>query len=248
MTSELLARAERQSNADKLSRYARLGRDANRLASAVSVLLEADEWDATITIDVLWDAIENVATRAELRASVANIHQILPPDADPDGEWRSALMSRYPLIRNSLRLLAEMIEFGATTDAAPVLDALKALPALLDVSPTKRIPAGFLDARKVAIEVVTPGWRELVLQRGRPPETVDRVAYVFCVLDQFHQRLRRRDIFAVASSRWADPPAQLLSGQAWESTRTLCKASVPGHQTTRRPRRHTAQVSGTPGR
>jgi hypothetical protein len=38
MTSELLARAERQPNADKLSRYARLGKDARRLASAVSVL------------------------------------------------------------------------------------------------------------------------------------------------------------------------------------------------------------------
>jgi hypothetical protein len=170
MTSELLARAERQSNADKLSRYARLGKDASRLASAVSVLLEAEEWDGTITIDVLWNAIENVATRAQLRASVANMHQILPPDADPDGEWRSALMSRYPLVRKFLRLLAETIEVGATTDAAPVLEALKALPALLEVGPTKRIPAGFLDARKVAIDVVTPGWRELVLQRDRPPE------------------------------------------------------------------------------
>jgi hypothetical protein len=54
------------------------------------------------------------------------------------------------------------------------------------VGPTKRILAGFLDARTVAIEAVTSGWRELVLRRGRPPETVDRVAYVFCVLDQFH--------------------------------------------------------------
>ncbi len=42
MTSELLARAERQSNADKLSRYARLDKDASRLASAVSVSLAAD--------------------------------------------------------------------------------------------------------------------------------------------------------------------------------------------------------------
>ncbi len=183
------------------------------------MLLDAGEWDGTITIDVLWDAIETVASRAQLRASVANVHQILPPDADPDGEWRSALMSRYPLVRKFLRVLAETIEFGATTDAAPVLDALKALPGLLEVGPSKRIPAGFLDARKVAIEVVTPGWPALVFPRERPPETVDRVAYVFCVLDQFHQRLRRRDIFAVASSRWADPRAQLLSGQVWESAR-----------------------------
>ncbi|MGH3769501.1 MAG: Tn3 family transposase [Pseudonocardiaceae bacterium] len=226
MTSELLARAQRQSNADKLKRYSRLGKDASRLAAAVSVLLEAQEWDADVTIDVLWDAIENVASREQLRASVANINQILPPDADPDGEWRAVLMSRYPLVRKFLRLLAETVEFGATTDAAPVLEALKSLPALLGVGPTKRIPAGCLDARQVALDVVTPGWHELVLRRDRPSETVDRVGYVFCVLDQFHQRLRRRDIFAAASSRWADPRARLLSGQAWESARVSLMDSL----------------------
>lgn len=219
MTSELLARAEGESNADKLKRYPRVIKDARRLAAAVSVLLEADEWGQDITIDVLWDAIENVVSRSALRASVANIHQILPPDADPQGEWRSALMSRYPLVRKFLRLLVETIEFGATRDAEAVLSALQGLPALLEAGPTKRVPAGYLDARKVAIEVITPGWQELVFRPGRPEGTVDRVAYVFCVLEQFHQRLRRRDIFAAASSRWADPRAQLLSGQAWESTR-----------------------------
>jgi hypothetical protein len=93
-----------------------------------------------ITIDVLWDVIENVASRAELRASVANIRQILPPDTDPDGEWRSALMSRYPLVRKFLRLLVEAIEFGATRDAELVLSALKGLPGLLDAGPTERVP------------------------------------------------------------------------------------------------------------
>src|SRR5207244_2328960 len=49
--------------------------------------------------------------------------------------------------------------------------------------------------------------------------TVDRNAYVFCVLEQFHQRLRRRDIFAAVSTRWADPRAQLLAGPAWDAAR-----------------------------
>jgi hypothetical protein len=42
---------------------------------------------------------------------------------------------------------------------------------------------------------------------------------VFCVLEQFHQRLRGRDIFATASSRWTDPRPRLLSGPAWEAAR-----------------------------
>ncbi|WP_432421531.1 hypothetical protein [Nocardia brasiliensis] len=112
-----------------------------------------------------------------------------------------------------------LAEFGATTDAEPVLAALRALPDLLDKGPTKRVPAGYLDARAVAIDVVSSGWRPLVLRRGRPESTVERVAYVFCVLDLFHQRLRRRDIFATASSRWADPCERLLSGAVWEAER-----------------------------
>ncbi|WP_159928849.1 MULTISPECIES: hypothetical protein [Nocardia] len=89
-------------------------------------------------------------------------------------------MTRYPFVRKFLRLLVETIEFGATTDVAPVLAALKDLPELLDKGPTKRVPACYLDARAVDLDVVTPGWRNLVLRRERPEVTVERSAYVFC--------------------------------------------------------------------
>ncbi|MEU5940934.1 Tn3 family transposase [Micromonospora sp. NPDC047548] len=230
MANELLARAERQSNAEKAKRYPRVARDASKLAAVVAVLLESDDWGADLSVTQLWDAIENVASRTELRAAVDRVHQAAPPDADPDREWREALMGRYPLVRRFVCLLATTIEFGATTDAAEVLYALTALPDLLDASPTKRVPAGYLDARKISMEMITPGWRELVLRKDRPAETVDKVAYVFCVLDQFHQRLRRRDIFAAASSRWADPRALLLSGETWEERREqlLDSLQIPG--------------------
>ena len=63
------------------------------------------------------------------------------------------------------------------------------------------------------------GWWAQVFPKGRPPETVDRNGYVFCVLDLFHKRLKRRDIFAAASARWADPRAQLLTDAVWEAKR-----------------------------
>ncbi|MET8351578.1 Tn3 family transposase [Micromonospora sp. NPDC005206] len=50
-------------------------------------------------------------------------------------------------------------------------------------------------------------------------ETVDKAAYVFCVLEQFHQRLKRRDIFAAVSERWGDPRARLLDGEAWQQAK-----------------------------
>jgi len=55
--------------------------------------------------------------------------------------------------------------------------------------------------------------------RQRSPGTVDRAAYVFCVLEQFHRHLLRRDIYASPSARWADPRAKLLTGAAWDAAR-----------------------------
>jgi hypothetical protein len=51
---------------------------------------------------------------------------------------------------------------------------------------------------------------------------VDRAAYALCLLEQFHRHLKHRNIFAPSSSsRWRDPRAHLLSGQAWERTREV---------------------------
>ena len=53
--------------------------------------------------------------------------------------------------------------------------------------------------------------------------TVNRSGYACCVLDALRTRLRRRDIYAPASTRWGDPRAELLTPDAWEEQReTLC--------------------------
>jgi len=174
-----------------------------------------------MTLEAVWEAIESVVSRSALRTAVANIAAVLPPpDSDPGGEWRTALVERYAVVRPFVGRLCETIEFGATAEAMKVLDALRALPDLLDARATKRAPTGYLDASRVAVDVVPAGWwQQLVFSADRPEGTVDRAGYVFCVLEQLHQRLRRRDIFAVASSRWADPRAKLLTGAAWEAAR-----------------------------
>ncbi len=43
---------------------------------------------------------------------------------------------------------------------------------------------------------------------------------MFCVLEQFHRHLKKGDIFAVASARWGDPRAKLLTGPAWDTTKS----------------------------
>ena len=140
MTSELLAKAERATAAAQVRRYPRVSRDARCLSRAVAVLLESQDWDQDITLGALRDMIAAVVPWSALRAAVERINEVLPPEVDPDAEWRSALMTRYPLVRKFLRLLVETIEFGATAQAAPVLEALRALPDLLDAGVTKASP------------------------------------------------------------------------------------------------------------
>ena len=219
MVNDLMARAQRQSRAERVRQFPRVARDAARCAAAVAVLLDAE--DGAVSLAAVWEAIDAVVPRSDLRAAVANIGELAPPpDADLGGEWRAGLVERYAVVRRFLPRLCATIDFGATAEAVPVLDALRQLPGLVEAKATKRVPSGYLDVNMVALEVVPTGWwRQLVLPADRSEGTVHRAAYVFCVLEQFHQRLRRRDIFATASSRWADPRARLLTGPAWEAAR-----------------------------
>ncbi|MGH3996061.1 MAG: hypothetical protein ACRDTJ_01185, partial [Pseudonocardiaceae bacterium] len=163
MTTELLARAQRQSRDEQARRYPRVSKDAGKLAAAVGVLLEATEWGPEITLERVWDAIEGRVSRAELRTAVANITEVVPaPGTDPDGEWRATLVDRYAVVRPFLPMLCTVIEFGATAEATPILAALRSLPELLDTRPTRRVPAGFLDARRVAVDLVPAGWARVV--------------------------------------------------------------------------------------
>src|SRR5258708_35352543 len=59
---------------------------------------------------------------------------------------------------------------------------------------------------------------------------VSRHAYAFCVLEQFWRHLRRRDIWADASTRWRNPQARLLEGDAWQAARAdvLTTLDLPG--------------------
>src|SRR5262249_35068516 len=57
-----------------------------------------------------------------------------------------------------------------------------------------------------------------------------RHAYAFCVLEQFWRGLKRRDIYADASTRWRNPQARLLEGGAWAAVRAdvLTTLGLPG--------------------
>ncbi|MGH3409528.1 MAG: DUF4158 domain-containing protein [Streptosporangiaceae bacterium] len=222
MTSSLAGRAEREPDKAKLKRAHGQARHAGVLPAAVEVLFEAESWGGAVPLGVVWDAIEAaVGSRARLRTAMEAVREFIPPkDAGPDGEWRAQVVARFNTVRGFIRMLCQVIEFGATADAVRVVNAMRALPKLIDAGETVGVPKGYLDARKIDVGLVPKGWRDqLVFPKDRPEGCVDRNAYVFCVLELFHEGLERRDIFAKVSDRFAGPRARLLSDDAWEAVK-----------------------------
>ncbi|MEG8184606.1 transposase [Nocardia terpenica] len=201
-----------------------MSKNAGKFARAVWVLLEMSETDPELSLELVWDLIENTVSKAELRAAVAAIDE-LAPQADPqfDSQRLEELADRFATVRAFLPALMRTIDFGATGEAKPVLAAMVSLADLLTEPRPRGSSARWLPAQRADHDLICGGWARLVCPVERPAETVDWAAYTLCVLKQFHRHLKYRNIFAEHSSKWRGPHAHLLSGMAWESA---CKTGM----------------------
>ena len=212
MATRLLAKAERMGNDAKLKALPQLRKAAKKVAAAVDVLMTtppATDTGELVSVVDAWSAIEQVVPREQLADALATIAAVVPDtDGDDDAEWRAELIARYGTVRGFIRLLVEVIDFGAVEAGAPVVKALKQLPGLIG---RKKV-----GAEEVSTELVTGSWRRLVFANPNLPHgVVDKAAYSFCVLEHLHRSLRRRDVFAKDGDRWGDPRAKLLAGEKW---------------------------------
>ncbi|MEV1005499.1 Tn3 family transposase [Nonomuraea sp. NPDC050202] len=220
MVTELLGKAQREADKQKVVKHPRLAKASAWLAQAVEVLLEAEGWSEDVRLFEVWEMIDAVVPRAQLRSAVATVIGLVPPpDAEDDGGWRAEMARKYATVSGFVKLLTPVIAFEANAEGARVLAAMKALPDALAYR-SRHHPVTVLPVRLIDPLVVTGPWKRLVF--GHPARTdglIDRNAYVFCVLEQFHRHLKRREIHAPASSRWRDPDAQLLKGAAWTAVK-----------------------------
>ena len=99
MSAELLNKAQREADRDKAREHPRLARASARLAVAVEALFESDGWgapDDEPRVSQIWEAIEAVVSRTDLRAALTVVSETVPPPGaeDPD-DWRGQLLGRY---------------------------------------------------------------------------------------------------------------------------------------------------------
>jgi TnpA family transposase len=222
MSAELVGRARTAWDKDKARGHPRLARASARLAVAVEALFDSDGWGGDgeePRVSQVWEAIEAVVSRTELRAALEVVTESTPPPGAEDPDWRAALVDRYQAVAPVLKVLPGVIAFGASAEGAPVLAAMRALSGVLAYR--SRLKAPLVPGTLIDPHVVPGPWRRLVF--GHPEHehgAVNRHAYAFCVLEQFWRGLKRREIWAEASTRWRNPQAQLLDGQAWAAVRS----------------------------
>jgi hypothetical protein len=86
-----------------------------------------------------------------------------------------------------------------------------------------RVPQAFsADQRGTRWRMIpaASSWERRVMPNG----VVDRRAWTLCLIDRLRGALRRRDVFAAPSLRFADPRIGLLDGAAWDAARpSVCR-------------------------
>lgn len=231
IATKLLAKAERETVKEKIRTLPRVERASAKPATVFQVVFDttAEQADTdtgevsgpkVASFEAMWEQIEAVVSRNELAAAIAALFELTPPlDSDVDEAWRSMLVTRFGTVRPFSKPLVKVVDFGATPEGMPVLTALQSLPGLTG---RKKVGPAEIDAG-----LLVGSWRRLVLAAPHlEPGTVDWKAYVFCVLEQFHRMLRRREVFARNCSKWGDPRAKLLAGEAWEQAKPTVLASL----------------------
>ena len=201
MATELVNKAQTASNKEKVRKHPKLAKASARLAVAVQALFESDGWggpEEEVRVSEVWEAIEAVVSRAELRAALVLVNENVPPAdaADPD-DWRVELLGRYSTVSGFLKLLPTVIAFGANAEGAPVLEAMHALPDVL--AHRSRLPAPLIPGRLVDADVVNGPWKRLVFghpaargRRGEPARLHLLRAGAVLAAPQTPRDLRRR--------------------------------------------------------
>ncbi|HTF64358.1 MAG TPA: Tn3 family transposase [Edaphobacter sp.] len=205
LITEIFSDAERAGNKARLRTIKDLDAAAIQLSQVCRFVLNPELSDAELR-----SAIFAATPRDDLQTAVGQVDSLVRP---PQDVYYQELEDSYQRVRRFLPSLLRTVRFGSTPAGEPVLSAIDYL--------SKVEEQGRPHAGDPPPGIVKGGWRRYVLDG----ESFDRKAYVFCCLDRMRSALRRRDLFAAPSIRYADARLGLLNGPAWETARpNVCRS------------------------
>ncbi len=202
VVTTLFAEAAKVGKRTRLRTIRDLDAAALQLRRAGSVLM-----DDTVKDRAVREAAFAVVPRAAFAAALEQIDAIVRPPGDL---YFTELRAQQGKLR-FLPALLRSVYLDATLAGRPILDAVRHLRDTDGRGPAPSAPLGF----------VPNGWKRQVKAWDGG---VDSLGYRLCLLDSMRIGIRRRDLFANPSFRYADPRLGLLAGPAWESARpAICR-------------------------
>jgi len=127
--TELAGKARTEADKGVIKKHPRLAKASAVLAVVAQVLLEARTWgeEDQVRIAEVRETIEARIAREQVRAAVATVTGMPPPEAAAEGDWRAEPAKRASTVVGLCRMLTATITFGANARGAPVLAAMSAL-------------------------------------------------------------------------------------------------------------------------
>jgi TnpA family transposase len=163
--------------------------------------------DDTIEDGAVRQAAFAIVPRAAMAEALQQIDAIVRPPGDLYFIELRAQNGKLRFVPGLLR----SVFLGATPAGRAVLDAVHHLRAAGGRGPAPSAPRSF----------VPLGWKRQVVARDGG---IDALGYRLCLLESMRNAIRRRDLYAAPSLRYADPRLGLLAGPAWEAARpAICR-------------------------
>jgi hypothetical protein len=205
MATRILNPARRATMTQRLAEMPKWEKASALLLAVNRALLEVlgAAGDGRVDVAEAWAAVEKVATREQVAGAQAVVDRFVPDEDAGEAELREMVATRYGVVRPFVELLAEALPLRAAPAADALLREVRRLPEVL----RRRVAQKPLEPAEVSAALVPQPWRRAVFANRRlPPGSVDRDAYVLCLLDQLRTGLGRRDVFADPSVRWEASP------------------------------------------
>ncbi|MGV9775067.1 DUF4158 domain-containing protein [Streptosporangium sp. NPDC003464] len=200
MATRLISPARRKSTGERLAMLPKLEKASKLLSRAGRVLVEqldlVAEVNADLDVAALWTAVaaQAGASKEQVLAALESVEELVPEDdGSAEAALRAALVDKYNTVRPFLKLLGESKALGAAAGGRRVLAAVRALPELA----RRHVSRKPLTVKEIDASLVSAAWKRPVFANpDLPAGSVDRDAYVVCVLEGLFRALQVRDVFA----------------------------------------------------
>lgn len=201
LLQHLFNKAAHENKKKRLRTLKDLDQSATLLATACKIILDEESHNGDLHTKIFTHI-----SREALEQATQRVKDLVRPAEDV---YFLELNTHYRSIRRFLPTLIKLIHFNSNAAGKAVVDALNWLKS------NENYAKSIQNAPK---EIIRRAWQRYIVKENG---TLDHHAYIFCVMDELHKALKKRDVFVTTSWRYADPRAGLLMGKEWESTRPI---------------------------